>query len=115
MKESKPQLSIEKFVEREVIYSVSNLIWHLLSEDAERENLFDQFPHFFESLDDEGEPIEIYEHWIVTDWFVDKLIEHGESVEKDFFGLSIWGRTTTGQAIYLDSVIEDIYHDLYKS
>ena len=59
---------------------------------------------------DELEPhqSEVYEHWIVTDWLADKLIEHGEKVDKDFAGMCIWARTTTGQAIAADHVIEAI-------
>ncbi len=51
---------------------------------------------------------EVFEHWIVSDWFADKLDEEGEKVDKDFAGLCIWARTTTGQAIYADGVIERI-------
>ncbi len=52
---------------------------------------------------------EVFEHWAVTDWFAEKLEAAGEKVDKDFGGLCIWARTTTGQAIYADSVIERIY------
>ncbi|MGN6451212.1 MAG: hypothetical protein ACTHLK_21995 [Brucella intermedia] len=55
---------------------------------------------------------EVYEHWIVSDWLADKLIEKGEKVDKDFAGLTIWARTTTGQAIYCDGVIEQITAEL---
>lgn len=53
-----------------------------------------------------------YEHWIVSDWLADKLAERGEMVLKDFLGLTIWGRTTTGQAIALDAVICDIWDSI---
>lgn len=46
----------------------------------------------------------IYEHWAVTNWFADKLREHGESVA-ELGGLSVWGRGTTGQSISCDGVI----------
>lgn len=55
--------------------------------------------------------IEVYEYWIVTKWFADKLKEKGEIVE-ELFGLNIWGRTTTGQAILLDLVVSEICEDL---
>lgn len=55
---------------------------------------------------------EVCEHWIVSDWLADKLIEKGEKVDKDFAGMTIWARTTTGQAIYADSVIEQIVAEL---
>lgn len=57
---------------------------------------------------------EAYEHWIVTNWFADKLEERGEMVLRDFLGLTIWGRTTTGQAIHMDWIIGDIYKSLQK-
>jgi hypothetical protein len=51
---------------------------------------------------------EVYEHWIITDWLADKLEAHGEKVDRDFAGLTVWARTTTGQAIASDYVIEAI-------
>jgi hypothetical protein len=55
---------------------------------------------------------EVFEHWIVSDWLADKLAEKGEKVDKDFAGLTVWARTTTGQGIASDSVIEAIVADL---
>lgn len=51
---------------------------------------------------------EILEHWIVSDWFGKQLNAQGERVLTDFFGLTIWGRTCSGQAILLDHVIGSI-------
>lgn len=58
---------------------------------------------------------EVYEHWIVSDWLASKLEEKGEIIERDFFGFTIWGRCTTGQAIALDRVICDIYDDTQQT
>lgn len=58
---------------------------------------------------------EAYEHWIVSDWLANKLEERGEMVIRDFLGLTIWGRCTTGQAICMDHVINAIYYDLMAS
>lgn len=55
---------------------------------------------------------EVFEHWIVSDWLADKLAEKGEKVDKDFAGMTIWARTTTGQGIASDSVIEAICAEL---
>lgn len=55
---------------------------------------------------------EVYEFWIVSDWLADKLEAHGEKVERDFANLTIWGRTTTGQAVYADWVMEKIAEEL---
>jgi DnaJ-domain-containing protein 1 len=56
---------------------------------------------------------EIYEHWIVSDWLARRLEERGEVIERDFYGLTLWGRAATGQAILLDDVICAIYDELH--
>jgi hypothetical protein len=58
---------------------------------------------------------EVFEHWAVTDWFADKLEAAGEKVDKDFADLCVWARTTTGQAIHADGVIERIYAETHKA
>lgn len=61
-----------------------------------------------EACDSESE---VYEHWIVSTWFGNELAKRGESVE-ELFGITIWGRCTTGQAIYMDGIIERIASDM---
>lgn len=51
---------------------------------------------------------EIFEHWIVSDWLAEMLERLGERVSYDLHGLTVWGRTTTGQAIKLDYTIEQV-------
>lgn len=51
---------------------------------------------------------EVFEHWIVTEWLAEKLEAQGEKVDKDFDGLCIWARTTTGQMIAADAVLERV-------
>lgn len=58
---------------------------------------------------------EIFEHWAISDWLGRKLLARGERVEFDFYGLTVWGRTTTGQAIAIDSVIEDIAAEMSRA
>jgi hypothetical protein len=55
---------------------------------------------------------EVFEHWAVSNWLAEKLIEQGEKVDTDFAGLNVWARTTTGQAISIDAAIEKIVADL---
>jgi len=66
--------------------------------------------------DDGGEPelIEALEFWIVMPWFGDELKKRGEIVNEDFLGFCIWGRTTSGQAISLDWVVQDILKDIVE-
>lgn len=53
---------------------------------------------------------EVFEYWLVSERLANMLIKHGEKVVKEFLGLGpIWCRTETGQAVYMDTVIEDIY------
>jgi hypothetical protein len=64
-----------------------------------------------EQLESEDDPIEAYEHWIVSDWLAERLAEKGE-ITGELLGLTLWGRTTTGQAICLDGVIREIASDM---
>ncbi len=56
-------------------------------------------------------PQEIFEWWLVSPWLGKKLLLEGEPVIDNGYG-TWWGRTTTGQAISLDDVIEKIFTDL---
>lgn len=58
---------------------------------------------------------EIYEHWIVSPWLANKLEAYGQVIDHDFMGLTIWGRTTTGQSISMDYVIQQIAKDIIES
>ena len=59
----------------------------------------------------ECEPQEIFEWWIVTSWFYEKLKEQGQPV-LEWGNNYYWGRCCTGQAILLDSVISRICSDM---
>lgn len=123
-----------KLVEREVIYCQSGLIEKLLqSEDfinegynyEDIENLGrvvcrecgsnnyedDKCLDCGEEFCDEVEDQEIFEWWLVTDYFGRKLSEYGEPILKADYG-TYWGRTGTGQAILLDSVINKIAEEM---
>lgn len=51
---------------------------------------------------------EVFEHWAITDWLADALIAEGEKVDKNFGGLCIWARTTTGQMISMDGILQRV-------
>lgn len=51
---------------------------------------------------------EVYEHWIVSDWLARQLESQGETVVDFGAGCRVWCRTTTGQAISMDYVIQKI-------
>jgi hypothetical protein len=50
---------------------------------------------------------EILEWWLVTPWMTQELEERSQTVIYAF-DCCFWGRTTSGQAIYLDNVIKEI-------
>lgn len=139
----------EKFVRREVVQNVNELMQHLiqsedkgdyydeimnvcstpdyenaaeyegwiLNEDTEQyekegeENTYETAQEVCENENIDYDYIEAYEFWSVTDYLAKKLEEKGEMVE-EIFGLNVWGRCTTGQAILLDHVISVICEDM---
>ena len=60
-----------------------------------------------EEIEPEQEYNEILEYWAVSEYLFSQLRDHGEPV-LEHGTCYIWGRCTSGQAIKLDSVIEDI-------
>jgi hypothetical protein len=72
----------------------------------------DEFEDFAREHNIDPEIIEVYEHWLISGWLASRLEEKGEVVGRDICGLTIWGRCTTGQAISMDWVIQQIYKDL---
>jgi len=87
----------------------------LRHDDLERDWPLDEACAYEEATNDVGgEPYqrEVYEHWIVSDWLADRLAEKGEKIDNDFAGMTVWARTTTGQGIASDSVIEAIHAEL---
>ncbi|GHV02004.1 hypothetical protein FACS1894159_10500 [Bacteroidia bacterium] len=49
----------------------------------------------------------ILEWWLVTSWLAKQLEERSQTIIHAF-DCCFWGRTTSGQAIYLDNVIREI-------
>jgi hypothetical protein len=55
---------------------------------------------------------EVFEAWVVSDYLAQKLESLGERVVWSVCGLGpVWGRTTTGQAISMDYVIEEAFNN----
>ena len=108
-------LTIREFVNREVYVNASHLINDCFlvkqnmpsTDDKLMEFNFDDWP-----IDKEtDEPVEVFEWWIVSSWLGRKLESNDELIIKSGT-LTIWGRTTTGQSITMDYVIEKIYENL---
>lgn len=99
--------------EESKIAPLSTLMLAQKLEGFVREN--NHWQEFAEEFSIDPYTVEAYEHWIVSNWLADKLEAKGEMIGRDICGLTIWGRTTTGQAISMDWVIQEIYKDLQKS
>ena len=90
----------EALVKREVLQDVSQLVQELMTQEKYCEDLSE----LLGEEDEDGNMPEVYEYWLITSWLGEKLKEQGELVT-EFLNLVIWGRQTTGQAIYADGVI----------
>ena len=86
----------KQLVANHVLYEQNAVVEELMKADC---GLIDHI----HNLDDE----EILEWWLVTDWLAELLIENGECVLSEY-GCNWWGRTQSGQAIYMDAVMTNI-------
>lgn len=78
--------------------------------ETDREHLIDDVQIDIDVLDDlEQEYQEVFEWWVVSDFLCKKLEALGHPVISDH---SIWGRCSTGQAIFLDGAITKICSDM---
>lgn len=87
-------------------YSDDETIEDVLADDDEAEEFCDHY-----NISPEYD--EVFQWFIVSDWLAHKLEEKGQLVEQDIMGFTVWGRQCCGQAVYLDSVICNIYDDVY--
>lgn len=83
--------------------ALKNAVWEMVTEDY-YEKVGNEF-----NLDVEYR--EVYEHWLVDRWFSERLASRGEVIF-EFCNMTLWGRCCTGQAISMDSVVEEIVKDL---
>ena len=99
------QKAAEVLVDDHVMWNVNELITRLQEIDPDHDELYDLS---FGPLDEEtGEHQEVLTHVQVTETLGCWLKEKGEAVA-EIYGLTVWGRTTYGQMICMDYVIEEI-------
>lgn len=73
---------------------------------------YDDWQELCEEHDIEPQSVEPLEFWIVSNWLAEKLEAKGQRIDNDFAGLTVWARTTSGQAISQDYVIQQIHAEL---
>ena len=49
----------------------------------------------------------IYEWWLVSEWLAATLKQNNQPLLQNAYG-TWWGRTCSGQAIYMDNIIQEI-------
>lgn len=90
--------------DEQVIERMESNGWTKPAELPEEWRNTSEYEQAYDELRDEFEPLE---YWAVSEWLAKKLQERGEVVAE--IGLMyIWARTTSGQAIAIDYVIEQI-------
>lgn len=109
----------KEIVDQDVYCCVSYLVQGILQLAADNEGSappwLHESPAIYGNIDDEGERQEPLEHWIVSSWLAGRLKTMGEPIDEDFYGLCLWGRTCSGQAILLDSPIRYLALERYKA
>jgi len=106
--EIEKQRQAERLVEKHIFENINLTMEKTLKEDPE---ILYEAKNYKEDKET-GEYPEIYEWWSVSDWLADKP-ESWNEIVLDYLDFKVWGRQTTGQAIILDSVIQEIAEE-YK-
>lgn len=104
--------TIQNFINDNIGFHQTDLVNHLLDEEFfiidEIENLY---VNYNENIDPENRNYEhkdIFQWFPISDWIADRFLEKKEVILKNDYG-TWWGRTTYGQPIEQDSVIQQIF------
>ena len=90
-------MTVQQIVNDLILDNQNLVIEELMKHD---ECLWDELENFDEDTD-------VLEWWLVTPYMAELLKENGEVIFADY-DCYWWGRTTTGQALYMDWVIQEI-------
>ncbi len=92
----------EKLVREHVKCNVTGLISALVEHDDD-----DARDLMYGDPESDVQAYDAMEVWCVSDWLARQLAKRGHRV-KSWWGEDYWARGGTGQAIYMDNVIQDI-------
>lgn len=90
-------MTANEITDRLILDNQNLVVEELMRHD---ESLLDRL----QNLDENSE---IMEWWLVTPYMAELLKENGEVILSDY-DCYWWGRTTSGQALYMDGVIQEI-------
>ena len=85
--------------------------WILDNQNLVIEELMKHDDSIWDSLQNFDEDTDVLEWWLVTPYMADMLKNNGEVILAAY-DCYWWGRTTTGQALYMDWVIQKIAEEL---
>ncbi len=95
---------LDAAVNNHILYSMTKQV---LRELEERTFVADDIAEATSGTDAEGDAINVYEWWLVSEDFASAAKTAGEVIVETPFG-TIWGRQTTGQRISVDLNVQDI-------
>jgi DNA-binding Lrp family transcriptional regulator len=123
MKNLTLQQKADQLVKEHILTRVNSIVEEIAKHNPDADAVWDVYypsgllEEMQEMYSEVSQPPEAQEFWAVSDYLADELLKRGEAVSKDFWGLNVWGRCTSGQAIAMDAVIQEITDaslELYK-
>ena len=101
---------VSKLMDKEVI-SIEDYINFYKSDETIKSDHDVKTEEEIQEIRDNGEDTqEVFEHWLCSDWFISQMKKQDEPIlETDFE--TWWGRTCTGQSIYLDYNIQELAYE----
>ena len=99
------QKDLEKFVKEEVYVCMSFMVEELLNCSTDFQEVY------YQELEKQSVSSDWLEVWSVSDDLAEELKNEDEFVF-EYAWHNLWFRKTSGQAIYLDGVIQDIYNNI---
>ena len=52
--------------------------------------------------------IEALQHWLISDWLAEKIMDVGGMAATDILGFAVWGRSECGQGLDIDSTLKAV-------
>ena len=98
---------VSKLMDKEVI-SIEDYINFYKSDETIKSECDVKTEEEIQEIRDNGEDMqEVYEHWLCSDWFISQMKKQDEPILETSFE-TWWGRTCSGQSIYLDYNIQEL-------
>ena len=98
---------VSELMSKEVI-SIEDYINFYKSDETIKSEYDVKTEEEIQEIRDNGEDMqEVFEHWLCSDWFINQMKNQNEPILEADLGVW-WGRTCTGQSIYLDHNIQEL-------